>query len=87
MKQGIRLVLVLVTMMLPCTGYSGDDRYDAYLPLAELALMQMFKTFIGGGAPPEAFSILKRFHYGHLTGITIHLTDFWELTSRLLMVS
>ncbi|WP_422135671.1 MULTISPECIES: hypothetical protein [unclassified Endozoicomonas] len=57
MKQGIRLVLVLVTMMLPCTGYSGDDRYDAYLPLAELALMQMFKTFIGGGSSRSLFNL------------------------------
>ncbi|WP_257288566.1 hypothetical protein [Endozoicomonas sp. SESOKO2] len=57
MKQCIRLILVLVTVMLPCTGYSGDDRYDALLPLTALSLMQMFKTFIEGGSSSSLFNI------------------------------
>ncbi|WP_257281582.1 MULTISPECIES: hypothetical protein [unclassified Endozoicomonas] len=57
MKQCIRLILVLVTMMLPCTGYSGDDRFDALLPLTALSLMQIFKTFTEGDSISSFFNL------------------------------
>lgn len=57
MKQCIRLMLVLLTMMLPCTGHSGDNRYDALLPLTVLSLTQMFKTFMEGGSTRSLFNL------------------------------
>ncbi|WOG25878.1 hypothetical protein [Endozoicomonas sp. 8E] len=82
MKRFIRLVTILGIMVLPRIGYSGDDRYDALLPLTAFQLSQMLRVFIEETLPRYLLNLkevrvwsFNRDHYSSDGGLDEQTVD------------
>ena len=59
MNQFIRLMIILITMTLPCPGYSGDDGRGAELPSTTSQLTTMLQALMLAASSSTGFLNLE----------------------------